>query len=1013
MRSSSLFGCMLLPFCLFKSDIKLVEDHKTEYVIVTPENASSMELAAVKDMQALLKESSGADFAVVEPKDAENHRNRIFVGFSGAMKDAAGEFDEPKIEERVYRSIDGDIFIYGGGQCGTVFAVYQFLEEQLNFKFFHFWGDKKLPSYKDITLKPLDRRFIPSYLLRDTPRQAYWNLAGCPTSNDYFRRIRIHSAGFRPLRHIGTWAPHTYNLLIPPLKGMGYEFLKDKAYFETNPEYFPLTENGKREHKGQHRCFSNPALRRTMIENIEKLVQDNKMAKDDFFTLDVSHDDVDVKFCYCRDCEALEAKYKAPGGPLFDFLIEDASPYFKERYPNMKIRFLVYGRLSTEIPPAKEALKGGRLPDNLLPYIAFITGDFSKPFDKPANKFIYDCLKGWSNISDNLFLYYYPTTHVRIFYHFPVFGNVLRPVTDYKIACENGARYVFNDSDESKLVNNAGFGALQVYLEAKISEDVSLDVNRLVAAYMDGMYGAAAEQMTKYFYELEELGAKDPNFITWNAHPLSVDYLTPANLVRWQKCFDEMERSAEKCPRFLLNVQCARMNLDLMTLLLYPQIQMELPSAGLEPDAIHRRTVKIMHEIMARSYGVDHPGGVSRQVKQKHLDLAKIGLLDTADFYYEFAKGGKPLPREFARIPKQDIRQLPPGVMKIPLPRDKDAAFGGAVVAPVTNGSSSYAYGNFSKTVPDDGTGTYSCHYLGRTKLTRNAVMYLPSPQGTETPYQGQAVGALGSVYFGQWFDPRNPDQEWDIYISCRFKHQQIHTDRIIIVKASSETMPLFTEGIVRQPSASAVVAMIDKDSTPEWERITPLAPWKGCLEGTTLKSSPAMKLACDSGKLYLDYIEHDVSDGQNAGFWTNCVELLFYGDASYPLLQANMAPSGELCCYIHERIVTSDPDSADGYKIVSKKAEFPGTVSASIKDGVWTWRMAIPLDRLPAFAKDQIHANFFRSYPGGRPDAAWSPTYISGHRNGISNFGTLYFGHIALTGKDINKTPSLKNKSE
>jgi len=89
--------------------------------------------------------------------------------------------------------------------------------------------------------------------------------------------------------------------------------------------------------------------------------------------------------------------------------------------------------------------------------------------------------------------------------------------------------------------SNAGFAALNVFLQTRIANNVTLDVDTLVSEYMSAIYGAAAERMKAYFYEQERLGAADDGYLRWNPDPRFANYITPANLLKWQKGFDEME----------------------------------------------------------------------------------------------------------------------------------------------------------------------------------------------------------------------------------------------------------------------------------------------------------------------------------------------------------------------------------------------------------------------------------------------------------------------------------------
>ena len=167
-----------LVFCVMPllAEHLLTRHGKAEYVLVIPENCSKELLDAVVDMTQILKESTGADFQTVKSEEAYWHDKRIFIGRSIAMESIAKP-KTPCNEERIYKSIGKDIVIYGGGRCGDVFAVYQFLMDTIGFRTLHFWGDSIIPRHPKLDLPKLNYDRVPSYIYRDL-LQSSWNFYG-------------------------------------------------------------------------------------------------------------------------------------------------------------------------------------------------------------------------------------------------------------------------------------------------------------------------------------------------------------------------------------------------------------------------------------------------------------------------------------------------------------------------------------------------------------------------------------------------------------------------------------------------------------------------------------------------------------------------------------------------------------------------------------------------------------------------------------------------------------------
>lgn len=1009
-RVSTLLLCMVAFWA--SAEITLVNGGRTDYVIVLPEKPGKMEMDAVSDMQQILKKSTNADFKIVSFAEAAQYKKRIFIG-SPASKNAENPL---KNEERVYHNSGDDIFIRGGGDCGTTFAVYQFLMDVIGFRALHFWGDTIIPKHEKLVFKELSYDRRPSYIYRDL-LEASWNLAGCPTSTLAFRRMMMHGYGFNSIRAI-VGGCHTFSGFIPqgyamPQRCAAFPPFKDNAYFKTNPEFFGMDRQGRRTDK-LALCFSNPELRRTMTANVETYIKFRKAdSRSTNLMVDIGQDDIGGKFCYCPKCAESEKKYKSPGGAFYDYLLNEASPYFAKKYPNMLIRFLVYGGgEQTEIPPAAEMLKNGRLPDNLVPFLAYIGGDFSKPWSDPANREIYEKLCAWGKISKNMFVYYYPTTFARPLVSVHMFGNVLRTAQDYKEGAHLNIQYVYNDYSVDFFMVNAGFYGLQHYLMARLSNDASLKVDALVKEYTDAIYGAAGAMIREYFYELEKLGMRDKGFLQWNPDPRFAEYFTPANLIRWQQDYDRMEQLVAKDPNALAHLRCSRINLDLMTLLLWNEIQLSGIGNSLNCDKIFDRFMNAAEYALKKCFQADYPNHVSRADKVYYANVIRTRLIDTGRYFYRIAKGSKPLPPEFKSVPKEKIRFVVPAANKEIISFAEDAAFcvtltgkapkSGTVSYTIVDPEKKYPGINRRVKVVDD--GPYKLYYIGRTKLSRLSQVITPAmPYYTQKRVGGMAGYAC--AFFGHLYDPQNPDQRWDVYVSCRFKNERVYTDRFVLVKVTDpKSPPVIDNDMPRIPKAQIIVNRVPDVGGAadqiDWEKIKPLSSWKENLSGMPEGVPPEMKIAFDSRNMYFRFVEKNSRPNQFRELWDNCVDMILFGDALYPMLQIGVALDGKVLANTYN-VRKSSNDSAD--EVTPEPVAVPGKFTSSFTNGTWTWTAAIPLDKLPVFKKGTLRANFYRTYGDGRLSLAWSPLYTSSYRGNPDRFGSLHINGLTIESDAIH----------
>ncbi|MEI8247640.1 MAG: hypothetical protein WCI51_17525 [Lentisphaerota bacterium] len=136
-------------------ELALINGGKTEYVVVTPDNPGDVDAFAIKELTSALMEASGADFKSVSNTDAAKYAKRIFVGVgpSGTSR----ELDAMQDQDSACESSGADVYLYGKGIHGNLYAVYDFLEWHVGCRWFSAFAKPHIPKHEQLRLAPLKK----------------------------------------------------------------------------------------------------------------------------------------------------------------------------------------------------------------------------------------------------------------------------------------------------------------------------------------------------------------------------------------------------------------------------------------------------------------------------------------------------------------------------------------------------------------------------------------------------------------------------------------------------------------------------------------------------------------------------------------------------------------------------------------------------------------------------------------------------------------------------------------
>ena len=783
--------------------VTLAKQGKTTYTIVYEFSGDVLLDPAVRDLAATLEEITGAKFPVA-PKTTGNG---IYIGVA-----APGDQDKFASRERRIKSVGKDLYIYGDYRYGVAGAIYNFLREFCGCRWYTMTGDKRIPKDPNLGFPAIDYRHVPSFKSLEHGHKGAF-AANNPDIRDWVRRnnsflMPDYSFGAPDdgWNYIGP-VTHTLAAYLPPIPRKPRTFDCDGTFFagphpcfagqnnfKEHPEYFTLNSDGVRVSDRQL-CFSNPEVRKKLLENIDTVIKAEHYDPEQDAILDFSQNDKLGGFCHCEKCKKLNEKYGTPGGVYFDFLVEMGN-HFAKKYPRLTFRFFSYKEEMTGIPPT-----GIKFPDNMSVIIAPLQQDFSKPLSAKHNVRFLNQMKTWSKLCKEIWLWNYPTLYTHGIFIYSLFPGVWRNTENLRLAYENNVRYLIAEQGGS-VYHGCAFKELNVYLQDMMAEHIDLDVDATVKEFCDAVYGKAAPEIMKYLKEADRFCRQDPGFFIYHYDPrvMRKKLHTPENLIRWQRAFDRMEKLVARDKRALFNVRRARLNLDSVTLLRYQACAKCDPgfAAELPIDTLYRRYCRRLRDDARVQFGNYPEQGAEKEFCANFLYAARMA--------YEFNRRTQSYPAELVeKYGSENLFSIPPLQSRRPPAKwDKNAASGFAVEMPAPTGKETLAVQDI-RVLPKDKlpwntvtpmplkcklpcpdelkSGEYQLVYCGRSRLSVSGMVIL------ETVNNGNATLRMSMrnarCFLGEVYDTGAPNQKYDFYLSFKPARggKSLFVDRLVVAK--------------------------------------------------------------------------------------------------------------------------------------------------------------------------------------------------------------------------------------
>ena len=463
--------------CSNNKEFCLVQDGKSDYVIVLSDDASHSEKYAAHELQIFLDMAAKAKLPVVNEADPRARKPlRIFVG-SGKISDSVLPSSPPVDWEylgdegfiiRTITDADNqpDIIIAGGRLRGTLYGVYTFLN-RLGFRWY---TERKtvIPEADDLYVPHIYETAKPAF----PEREIYFFEAA---NGDWAARNKINTR----VAHLA----EKHGGKVRPYAGTSINKIIPYSMYREHPEYFPLI--GRERTTGYvQRCLSNPDVIRLSAEKILELVKE----KPDYRVFSIHQSDIE-NLCECPSCKRIVKEHGAASA-LDIYYLNIVSELIETEYPDIYLSTLAYRY--AQKPP--ENLKPRH---NVMIRLCPIEMCLTHPFTEcPSrqSKETYEALRGWTNLTSNVKIWHYGTNFSFLPAPMPNFREFPTSIREYQ---KHGIKGIFYQGQNNS--PGSSDADLRSWVLAQLMWDPGKDGDELVDEWLHGVYNTAYVPMRAYF----------------------------------------------------------------------------------------------------------------------------------------------------------------------------------------------------------------------------------------------------------------------------------------------------------------------------------------------------------------------------------------------------------------------------------------------------------------------------------------------------------------------------------
>lgn len=469
-----------------------MQNGKTDYTVVYDKDISSIANVSIAELVNLYYEATGLTLAQATADTVTYDENSKFivVGDNEITRAAGVTADFATLGSNGYviKTVGKSVFLLGAGDWGTIWAAYDFLEEQLGYDYIY--TDEILfdeAKVKNSALVKLDKAEKPDW---------EWRVVGDgELSNNKDLRTR-----FRMQENTDVWSSsgeismfHTFFSLASG----NYGFVPTAKCLSDHRNWYNLDYKGAPSYP-TCLCFTRDpdGLSDQVLSRIIELIKIGGNGN----SINVNFSQLDGNgWCYCPSCcEQLDKYGGSPSTTQILFMKNYLSPkldaYVKANCPEKDVTVYMYAYWGTKQPPV---FSDSQIPELKLPSNCGVQYCTGFPEKNPMTELSEDSLaKQWAKITDKFAVMDYSENFAAYMRHFDDYNKIQ---TNIEYFLKFGGEIHYNMMAYGNIANT-DWSRLHGYLESKLSWDVTADVNELTEHFFDAYYKDASPYMKEWFY---------------------------------------------------------------------------------------------------------------------------------------------------------------------------------------------------------------------------------------------------------------------------------------------------------------------------------------------------------------------------------------------------------------------------------------------------------------------------------------------------------------------------------
>jgi len=496
---------ILLSSCYNSNNLPLVAKGVSNYEIVIKNDASTVVKSASEVLQTHIEKISTAKIPIVTKENQSENKQQLFVEVQDIDKNQIKILTKEKA-----------IYIIGGSDSAVQNAVYEFLENYLNCKWFSPTVEE-IPTNTTINIaKHIDYSYTPNITTRTVHSKLFYE------NPKFAAKLKVTNTAFP--YYVPSARVHTFHKFIP-----------EEIFYKNHPEYFAL--RGSKRLPTQL-CLTNTKVYEIVKDSVASLFNQYPEAS----VISVSSND-NTQYCTCENCKAIDEVEGSASGTMIQFVNKIAAAF-----PNKTISTLAYQY--TRKPSKTKPLS------NVLITLCSIECDRSAPIEEKCSDFAED-LKGWKQITNNIRIWDYTTQFTNFLAPFPNL-HTLQP--NIQFFSNNNAKWVFEQHSH----NPSELFELRSYITAKLLWNPTLNIEELITEFTDGYYKESGIYVKKYIDLVhQKIQENNDFFLFLYGDPSQAfdSFLNPGLLKQYNEFFNEAEKVASS-PEVLERIQHARISVD-------------------------------------------------------------------------------------------------------------------------------------------------------------------------------------------------------------------------------------------------------------------------------------------------------------------------------------------------------------------------------------------------------------------------------------------------------------------